>query len=445
MLPSDVSAEQSVLGSMLLSPWSAEQVLPLLAPSDLYRHEHQRIYRAIQAVAERGEGIDLVTVRSELLREGGEQDPAILYLHDLVHASVGRGNVVSQSQVILEHATRRRLATAAHEIVGQAQNLEMPLAELVSTSESLLLDATLQNRAGDSYTPASSLLGEVIADMEARSQQSGLPGISCGLAAWDALTQGMERGGLYVFAGRPAMGKTAAAITVASAACRRGLRVAFFSLEMPKKRLVERLLAGEGGISLRNIRTGHLTADEASALPAARQAISRYKLVIDDSSALTLPQIVSRCRRIRADLGGLDMVFVDYIGIMRPDSQRKAGTRSEEVSLIANGLKAAAKQLDVPIVALAQINRGVEGRESKRPMLSDLKESGGIEEAADVVTGLFRPCYYQPGDAQAQTGVEPAEWIVLKCRDGETGTAKVGFYGAYTRFDDMEVSYDFES
>jgi replicative DNA helicase len=445
MLPSDIAAEQSVLGSMLLSPWSAEQVLSLLVPSDLYRTEHQRIYRAILAVAERGEGIDMVTVRSEILRECAPEDPAILYLHDLVNASVGRGNVVSQAQVILEHATRRRLAMAAHEITGHAQNLEMPLGELVSASESLLLDATLQSRGGDSYTPASALLDEVIADMEARSHQSGLPGISCGISSWDSLTQGMERGGLYVFAGRPAMGKTAAAITIAAAACRRGLRVAFYSLEMPKKRLVERLIAGEGGISLRNIRTGQLTQDEARALPSARQTISRYKLVIDDTSALSLPQIVSRSRRIRADLGGLDMVFVDYIGIMRPDSQRKAGTRAEEVSLIANGLKAAAKQLDVPIVALAQINRGVEGREIKKPMLSDLKESGGIEEAADVVTGLFRPCYYQPQDAQPQEGIEPAEWIVLKCRDGETGTAKVGFCGAHTRFEDTEVNYDFES
>jgi replicative DNA helicase len=444
MLPSDIAAEQSVLGSMLLSPWSAEQVLPLLTPSDLYRHEHQRIFRAIQAVAERGEGIDMVTVRSEMLREGSEQDPAILYLHDLINASVGRGNVVSQAQIILEHSTRRRLAIAAHEIAGQCQNLEMPLIDLVSSSESLLLDATIQNRAGDCYIPAASLLDEVIADMEVRSQQTGLPGISCGLSAWDNLTQGMERGGLYVFAGRPAMGKTGAAITIAAAACRRGLKVAFFSLEMPKKRLVERLLAGEGGISLRNIRSGQLTQEEAKALPAARHAISRYKLVIDDTSALSLPQIVSRCRRIRADLGGLDMVFVDYIGIMRPDSQRKAGTRAEEVSQIANGLKAAAKQLDVPVVALAQINRGVEGREMKKPMLSDLKESGGIEEAADVVTGLYRPCYYKPQEAQNQTGLEPAEWIVLKCRDGETGTAKVAFYGASTRFEDMEVSYDFE-
>jgi len=438
MLPHDISAEQSVLGSMLLSSWSAEQVLPILTPSDLYRLEHQRIYRAIVAVSERGEGIDLVTVRSEMLRETGNDDPAILYLHDLIKASVGRGNVVSQARVILEHSTRRRLNSAAQEIIQQAADLEKPLDEIVARSESILLDSTIAQRGGDGYCLAASLLDEVLADMEERSRRTGLPGISSGISGWDYLTQGMERGNLYVFAGRPAMGKTAAAVSIAAAACRQGLRVAFFSLEMPKKRMIERLLAGEGGISLRNIRSGHLTPEESRILPEVGRAISQYKLVIDDTTALSLPQIVSRCRRIRTDLGGLDMVFVDYIGIMRPDSQRKAGTRAEEISLIANGLKAAAKQLDVPIVALAQISRGVEGRENKRPMLSDLKESGGIEEAADVVTGLYRPCYYQPQESQPQTGGEPAEWIVLKCRDGEPATAKVAYFGPYTRFEDME-------
>ena len=298
----------------------------------------------------------------------------------------------------------------------------------------------MAHRGGDGYCTSHSLLDEVLSDMEARSHRSGIPGISSGISGWDYLTQGMERGNLYVFAGRPAMGKSAAAVSIAAAACRQGLKVAFFSLEMPKKRLIERLLAGEGGISLRNIRSGHLTVEEASLLPSARRAVSQYKLVIDDTTSLSLPQIVSRCRRIRTDLGGLDMVFVDYIGIMRPDSQRKAGTRAEEVSQISNGLKSAAKQLDVPIVALSQISRGVEGRENKRPMLSDMKESGGIEEAADVVTGLYRPCYYQPQEADQQTGGEPAEWIVLKCRDGELGTAKVAYYGPHTRFEDMEES-----
>lgn len=438
MLLSDIPAEQSVLGSALLSQWSAEQVLPILVASDFARPEHQRIFRAIASVADRGEGVDVVTVRSEMVRETNDSDPAIAYLQDLLKASVGRGNVVSQAKVLLEHSTRRRLYTAAHQIAQAAQDLERPLDEVVAASESTLLDSTLAQRGGDDYCTTESLLGEVLLDMEQRSYRTGLPGISCGISSWDNLTQGMERGNLYVIAGRPGMGKTAAAISIASSVGRGGLRSAFFSLEMPKKRVIERMIAGEGGIRLRNIRSGHLTSEEVAALPKARRAIASYRMVIDDTTALSLPQIVSRCRRIRADLGGLDVVFVDYIGIMRPDSQRKAGTRAEEVALIANGLKAAAKQLDVVIVALAQISRGVEGRESKRPELRDLKESGGIEEAADVVTGLYRPCYYQPQEAQPQSGGEPAEWIVLKCRDGEPSIVKVTYYAECTRFEDFE-------
>lgn len=441
--PCDIRAEQSVLGAMLLTPFATDTALPMLAASDLYRLEHQRIFSAIAALVARGSGVDVVTVASELARERGESDPTIAYLSELMRSSVSRGNVASQARIIQEHATRRRLAQTAQQIASQSYDLETPVDELVSYAESSVMEATVAQRGGDAFVGVPSLISSVFAAMEERGQREGIPGISSGLSDWDAMTLGFRKQKLYIFAGRPGMGKSAAACGILAAAASAGLRVGMFSLEMGNEEIMERLLASAGRVDISDIGKGRLTSVQSKCLDMAARSISSWKIALDDTPGLTLPQIVSRARRMRSEMGGLDLLIVDHITIIRADPARRAGTRAEEVTQIANGLKEATKSFDIPIAAMCQINRSVENRENKRPQQSDIKESGGIEEAADVVTGLYRPCYYQPQDAQPQDGAEPAEWIVLKGRNCRTGVAKVVYHGHYTRFDNApeEDSY----
>lgn len=442
--PCDIEAEQSVLGSILVSPWSAEQSVPLMAAGDFYRPEHQRIFAAIAALMTRGDGVDLVTVRSELARSPQKDTLPPGYLQDLTQASVGRGNVVSQVRIVKDHATRRRLMIAAMEISARAQDLEEDLAEVVTRSEGAVLEATAQERGGDSFATVPQLLPGVVADIEERGK-SDAPyfGLSTGIRSYDLLTLGLEPGGLYTIAGRPAMGKTSAGISILANVGTRGQRGVFFSLEMPKYRIVQRFLAAVAGVSLGSIRRGRFTAEESLRLERAQRILELWPIAIDDTSALTVSAMVSRARRMRSELGGLDLVVVDYLQIVKPSSSGAGSNRAYEVQQIANDLKAMAKTLEVPVIALAQINRGVESRQDKRPMLSDLKESGGIEEASDAVTLLYRPAYYcAPDQRPDPTQGEEAEWIVAKARDGETGTARVSYFGPYTRFDNVKETHD---
>lgn len=434
-LPADVQAEMSILGSMLVAPYSAETALDLLAPEDFYRREHQRIFAAMVALSSRGETIEPMSVSSELARARGEEFLPANYLQDLVRASVSRGNVAGQARFVQEHSTRRKLIQYAHQLATQSRDTEMSLTDLVAFAEGSVLDATQSQCGEDTAASIPSLLDAVFAGIEARGQQAGIPGVSSGMPEWDARTLGLKRKNLYILAGRPAMGKTAAACGMMISAATQGKRVAFFSLEMSKEELTERCLSSVGRVSLQDIGRGRLSSEQHRCLNAAKKLLSKWQVHIDEQPSLTLGQIVSRSRRIRSEMGGLDLVIVDYIGLVKPDTNRRSANRAEEVSHIANGLKAAAKQLDVPVVALAQINRGVESRENKRPQLSDLKESGGIEEAADVVTGIYRPLYYNPIEAMPADDGEPAEWLILKGRNVRTGVVKVVYHGHYTRFD----------
>ena len=439
LLPNDIHAEQSILGSMILSPWAADQGLALLAASDLYRPEHQRIFSAIASISARGEGVDMVTVRSEISKERGADEMLVPYLADLTSASVSRGNIASQAKIVAEHAARRRLIQASHHLTGEALNLETSLADLSALAESSILDATFAQRGGDSHELFAKVLPRVLEEMDQRGKVSkGIPNLPSGISTWDSMTLGLKKQNLYVFAGRPGMGKTASATSITSSVAMRGNRVAFFSLEMSTEEIVERLLSGMCFISLENIQLGRLSPHEQKSLLAARKVLDSCQIAIDDTPGLSVAQILSRARRIRSDMGGLDLVIVDYIGLVKHSAERKAGTRAEELGEIAKGFKAAAKMLDVPVIVLSQINRGVEKRESKRPELSDLKESGGIEENADVVTGLYRPCYYQASQAESSV-VEPAEWIVLKGRNVKTGVAKVAFHGPFTHYDNAPL------
>jgi replicative DNA helicase len=431
--PQDLAAEQSVLGGMLLSKDAIADVVEVLRGQDFYRPAHELIFDAVLDLYGRGEPADAVTVadeltkRGELGRVGG---PA--YLHTLLSSVPTAANAGYYARIVHERAVLRRLVSAGTKIVQLGYATDGgDVDEIVNAAQAEIYQVT-ERRTSEDYAPLGDIIEGAIDEIEASSSRGdGLTGVPTGFADLDRLTNGLHPGQMIVIAARPAMGKSTVALDIArSAAIHHRLTSVIFSLEMGKNEIVMRLLSAEARIPLQNMRKGTMREEDWTRLARTMGDISDAPLFIDDSPNMSLMEIRAKCRRLK-QRHDLKLVVIDYLQLM--SSGKKVESRQQEVSEFSRALKLLAKELEVPVIALSQLNRGPEQRTDKKPQMSDLRESGSIEQDADVIMLLHREDVYEKESPRAGE----ADFIVAKHRNGPTDTIVVAFQGHYSRFVDM--------
>jgi replicative DNA helicase len=439
--PWSEEAEISVVSGMFLDRDAVARVVEILDPSMFFKEAHRRLFRGMVRLFERGEVIDPITVTEEL-KKTDELDGAggFDYIAELLGAVPTAANIEFHARIVREKALLRRLIEASQETIRDAYDQgEREVIELLDEAESRIFQvAQTQEREG--FVRIKDLLWPAFEEIE-RLQTSGSPitGVASGFTDLDKMTTGLQRGDLVIVAARPSMGKTSWVLNVAAtAAIEHEATVAIFSLEMSKEQLLKRLLSAEARVDAQHIRRGGMTPDESQRLGAAAGHLNNAQIWIDDSPGMSVLEMRAKARRLASDIKAegkqLGMVVVDYLQLMGGGGRTES--RVQEVSQISRGLKALARELDVPLIALSQLSRAPEQRNDKRPMLSDLRESGSIEQDADLVMFLFRPEYYfGPTDENGNSIEGKAELIVSKQRNGPTGTVPLHFYKAYTRFE----------
>ena len=429
--PHSASAEQAVIGSMLIDTRCIPDVIERLKGAEFYIQQNRDIFETIYAMFSYGQTIDPITVLDQMKTRGVFRETSTAYIAELMRITPTAANVLEYAAIVSDRALLRNLATAADEIntlvyegTGEAENM-------LEAAERKIY-ALRQGRVVGGLVPISTVVQTVYSNLsEAASSGQKIPGLSTGLNDLDRYILGLNKGELILIAARPGMGKTSIALNIAmNVAKKSGKTVAVFSLEMSREQLVSRLLAGEGLVPSQNLLTGQLNSDEWKRIAAAAQVLSATDMRIDDNPMRSVSDMNAQCRRI----SNLGLVVIDYLQLMQSaggDSRKYAGeNRQQVVSDISRMLKIMAKELNVPVICLSQLSRASEGRPNKRPMLSDLRESGAIEQDADVVIGLYREGYY---NAECE---EPnvSEAIVLKNRKGQTGTVKLAWLAEYTTF-----------
>ncbi|HEU5186009.1 MAG TPA: replicative DNA helicase [Gemmatimonadaceae bacterium] len=437
--PWSEDAEQAVLAAMLIDQDAILRATEQVDDTMFYREGHRRIFRAMVAVSERGDVVDPLTLSDELQRRGeldasGGKD----YIGFLVDAVPTAANVEYHAKIVREKALLRRLIEASTEIVSEAFDARQTAGELLDHAESRIFDIS-QQRGREGFTRIKELLWPTMERIEAL-QRGGkaITGVPSGFSDLDDLTSGFQPSDLIVIAARPSMGKTAFILNIAQhAAIEHNVPVALFSLEMSKESLVQRMLTGEARVDAQKLRKGMLRDDDFPRLARAAGILAQAPIFIDDSPGITLLEMRSAARRLRAD-ANIGLVVVDYLQLIQSTSD--AENRTQEISQISRSLKALAKELAVPVVALSQLSRATEQRTDKRPQLSDLRESGAIEQDADLVMFIYRQEMYEgPTDKDGNSLEGRAEVIVGKQRNGPTGIVNLFFHKAYTRFENYSA------
>ena len=430
--PHSVEAEQAVLGGLLLDSEAYDQVADVVTTQDFYRPDHQLIFDAITQVVQLGRPCDFVTVSEQLDRSGGLRGAGgLAYLGTLARDTPSAANVRHYADIVRERALLRRLLKAGTDMAASVFNNEgEPARELVDRAERAVLSIAEAGARGAGAVALGSFLGEVVQEIDDLQQNPGkLRGLPTGFADYDRITGGLRPGDLVIVAGRPGMGKTTLAVNMAEyAAVNPGIRapVAIFSMEMPKEQLAQRMLASIGRVPLSGIRTGNVAPEDWNRITSAHTQLGEAPIWIDDTPALTPTELRARARRIKRE-HGLGLV-VDYVQLMQvPGSQEN---RAVKIGEISGGLKVLAKELKVPVIALSQLNRAAEQREGKKPAMSDLRESGSLEQDADMVLLIWREEVYDK--KTIRQGI--AEVELAKHRNGETGTFTLTFQGQYSRF-----------
>ena len=430
--PQDNDAEQSVIGSMLLSKDAIADVIETVRGTDFYRPAHETIYDAIVDLYGRGEPADPVTVAAELQRRGelGRIGGAP-YLHTLSASVPIAANASYYAEIVREKAVLRRLVGAGTRIAQWGYSGEGEVDELVDRAQAEVYAVT-DKRTAEDYAPLSEIMESTLDEIEAISNRDGeMVGVPTGFADLDELTNGLHGGQMIIVAARPAMGKSTLALDFCrSASIHHNLASVIFSLEMTRNEITMRLLSAEGKIPLNHMRNGHMTDDDWSKLARKMGEVSAAPLFIDDSPNMTMMEIRAKARRLK-QRHDLRLIVIDYLQLM--SSGKKVESRQLEVSEFSRQIKLLAKEIDVPIIALSQLNRGPEQRADKRPMMSDLRESGSIEQDADMVILLHREDAYE----KESTRPGEADLIVAKHRNGPTRDVVVAFQGHYSRFVDM--------
>lgn len=441
MPPHNIEAERSVIGALLLDNASFSKVIDVgLTSQDFYRESHAKIFESIFDLNAKAMPVDMVTV-GDLLKNKGqlEQVGGLAYITGLFEDSYSSAHVVHYSKIVKEKAILRRLISASNELVGRAFDGVENVEEFLDFAEKTIFEVT-DNKMKNSFSDIKSILIENMqAIQEMSEKKSTVTGLPTGFADLDEKTSGLHGGQLIILAARPAMGKTSFALNIAERASIRAKKaVAVFSLEMSKEELGFRFLSGLAKVSASSLRTGRLQERDWKSLAKAAGTLSESKIFLDDTAALTVLDIRSRCRRLKAE-HGLDLVIVDYLQLMQGSSGGRGGAqnREREISEISRGLKMLAKELKVPIIALSQLNRGLENRDDKRPMLSDLRESGAIEQDADIVAFVYRDEVYNK--ESSDKGI--AEVILAKHRAGSVGTIRLSWQAEHTSFEDLAQDY----
>ncbi|MFB5663499.1 replicative DNA helicase [Alteribacillus sp. HJP-4] len=436
--PQNIEAEQAVLGAIFLEAESLITASERLAPEDFYRAAHQRIYRVMLELGEKGSPVDLVTVTSSLqTHQWLEEIGGITYLNDLAGSVPTAANVDYYSRSVQEKSLLRRLIRAATDIASEGYAAEEEVEDILNDAEKSILEVA-QQRSSQAFVSIKDVLIETYDNIEMlQSRENDVTGISSGFAELDRMTAGFQRSDLIIVAARPSMGKTAFALNIAqNVATKTAENVAIFSLEMGATQLVQRMLCAEGNIDATRMRTGALEEEDWEKLTMAMGSLSGAGIYIDDSPGIKVNDIRAKCRRLKQERG-IGMILIDYLQLIQ-GSSKGGESRQQEVSEISRSLKGLARELDVPVIALSQLSRGVESRQDKRPMMSDLRESGSIEQDADIVSFLYREDYYEQ-EAENQNIIEI---ILAKQRNGPVGTVELAFIKEYNKFVNLDRRHD---
>ncbi len=432
--PHNHEAEQSVIGAIFLEPQTLITAAEILMPDDFYRTAHQKIFLTMLNLSDQGKAIDVITVTEELSAKKELEDVGGLsYLAELANAVPTAANIVHYAKIVEEKALLRRLIRTATKIVEDGYTREDEVEALLSEAEKKMMEVANRKNAGD-FKHVKDVLVQTYDNIEQLQLRDGdITGITTGFIDLDRITAGFQRNDLIIVAARPSVGKTAFALNVArNAAIKARENVAIFSLEMGADQLVMRMLCAEGNIDAQTLRTGSLEEEDWRKLTMAMGSLSNAGIYIDDTPGIRINEIRSKCRRL-AQEHGLGMIMIDYLQLIQ-GSGRPGENRQQEVSEISRSLKGLARELKVPVIALSQLSRGVEQRQDKRPMMSDLRESGSIEQDADIVAFLYRDDYY---DKESESK-DQIEIILAKQRNGPTGTVTLAFVKQYNKFLDID-------
>lgn len=436
VMPHNQEAEQSVIGAIFLEPQALVTASEVLVPEDFYNAAHKLIFETMLTLNDQRTAIDIVTIAEELSNKNLLDDVGgITYITELASAVPTAANVAFYASIVAEKSVLRRLIRTATKIVEDGYTREDEVAELLGEAEKQIMEVASRKNSSD-FKHIKGVLVETYDHVEQlQNRQGDITGIPTGFRDLDKLTAGFQRGDLIIVAARPSVGKTAFALNVAQAVgTKTDENVAIFSLEMGAEQLVMRMLCAEGNIDAQVLRTGALTTEDWGKLTLAMGALSRAGIYIDDAAGIRINDIRAKCRRLKQE-HGLGMILIDYLQLIQGPG--KAGqNRQQEVSDISRSLKGLARELEVPVIALSQLSRGVEQRQDKRPMMSDLRESGSIEQDADIVAFLYREDYYDKETEDANT----IEIIVAKQRNGPTDTVKLAFKKEYNKFVSVDWS-----
>ena len=437
--PHDVEAEQAILGCMLTDRDSVLSAMEVLRVDDFYREDNKAIFDAMISLYSRSEPIDIITVKSELVSNGKfDQIGGLEYLAMLPEKVPTTTNVDKYIKIVEEKSTLRNLIKTANDIISAGYDQTEEVEDIVNIAEKKIFDIIQDNHSKGSTSIKEILVG-TFAELEKLYNQKGtVTGVETGFTGLDTITAGLHGSDLVIIAARPAMGKSALAINIATHAALNNTPVVIFNLEMSKEQVVNRILCSEAMVDSNKIRTGKIDDNEWIKLANTSGRLADAPIYIDDTPGISIMEIRARCRKLKLEKN-IGMVVIDYLQLVQ-GSAKKNSSREQEISEISRSLKILAKELDVPVVALSQLSRGAEKRDDKRPMLADLRESGAIEQDADIVMFLYRDDYYNQDSEKKNI----AEVIIAKHRAGSTGTVELLWMGNYTKFANLERYRDEE-
>lgn len=441
--PQNIEAEQAVLGAVFLSPDALADAMEFVEAKDFYRRAHQLLFQAMIDLNDDGEAIDVLTVNNRLEMNNQLDDVGgVAYIAELASSVPTAANVGYYAKLVAEKAVLRRVIAAATNIITQAKEQDEPVSDLLESAERQIMEVA-ENRTQSGFKEISKVLTDSLDEIDKLSQQDeDITGLATGYKDFDHMTAGLQPDNLIILAARPAVGKTAFALNIAqNIGTSTDKTIALFSLEMSAESLVNRMLCAEGSISANHLRTGQLDEQEWANLIVAVGALSKTSIYIDDTPGIKMSEIRAKSRRLAKEKGNLGLIVIDYLQLIEGSNKE---SRQQEVSEISRQLKKLSKELSVPIIALSQLSRGVEQRQDKRPVLSDIRESGSIEQDADIVAFLYRDDYYERADGDdddtdnagqpENQDVGEVELIIEKNRAGARGTVKLLFIKSYNKF-----------
>lgn len=433
--PHDVEAEQAILGCMLTDKDSVISAMEVLKEDDFYREDNKAIYSAMLTLYGKAEPIDIITVKAELVENGKfDQIGGLEYLAVLPEKVPTTTNIDKYIKIVEEKSLLRNLIRTANDMIAAGYDQTEDVEDIMNVAEKKIFDI-IQNKNSKGYASIKDVLVGTFAELERLYNQKGyITGVETGFNDLDLKTSGFHKSDLIIIAARPAMGKSAFAINIAThAAVSNNVPVVIFNLEMSKEQVANRILCSEAMVDSNKIRTGKIDDNEWIKLANASGRLAEAPIYIDDTPGISVTEIRAKCRKLKLEKD-IGLVVIDYLQLVQGSGKRLIGSREQEISEISRSLKILAKELDIPVIALSQLSRGAEKRDDKRPMLSDLRESGAIEQDADIVMFLYRDDYYNQDSEKKNI----AEVILAKHRGGSTGTVELGWMGNYTKFVNTE-------